>query len=74
MPLLVSQPLDSAGAVASPGAFSRGKHFSPGAGAIPYNSWQTLGPDLPPWVPSSLEAQPAAALVLPGNVGFEDAL
>lgn len=27
-----------------------------------------------PWVLSSLEAQPAAALVLPGNVGFEDAL
>lgn len=27
-----------------------------------------------PWALSSLEAQPAAALVLPGNLGFEDAL
>lgn len=27
-----------------------------------------------PWAPSSLEAQPAAALVLPESLGFEDAL
>lgn len=74
MPLLVSQPLDTTGAVTSPGDFPEENIFPPVLRPFLTIPGKQQGLTFSTWVLSSLEAQPAAALVLPGNVGFKDAL